>query len=174
MLSARVRNCDSPWRKAISDSVCFEMSRKYPVNHGAPWFTGYLRDISKHTESEIALRHGESQFRTLADNIAQFAWMADESGSSFWYNKRCFDYTGTSLAEMRGWGWQKVHHPEHLERVLGRFRRSIENGETWEDTFPLRGKDGRYRWFLSRAIPIRDENGKIVRWFGSNTDITEQ
>ena len=141
---------------------------------GAPWFTGYLRDISKHTEAEIALRHGESQFRTLADNIAQFAWMADESGSIFWYNKRWFDYTGTSLEEMRGWGWQKVHHPEHLERVLGRFRRSIENGETWEDTFPLRGKDGRYRWFLSRAIPIRDENGKIVRWFGSNTDITEQ
>ena len=89
---------------------------------GAPWFTGYLRDISKHTEAEIALRHGESQFRTLADNIAQFAWMADESGSIFWYNKRWFDYTGTSLEEMRGWGWQKVHHPEHLERVLGRAR----------------------------------------------------
>jgi len=140
----------------------------------APHFTGYLRDISERKEGELALRHREAQFRTLADNIAQFAWMADESGSIFWYNKRWFDYTGTDLEEMRGWGWQKVHHPEHVDRVLERFQRSIETGEIWEDTFPLRGKDGRYRWFLSRAIPIHDERGKIVRWFGSNTDVTEQ
>jgi len=140
----------------------------------APHFTGYLRDISERKEAEIALRHRESEFRTLADNIAQFAWMADQSGSIFWYNKRWFDYTGTDLEEMRGWGWQKVHHPEHVDRVVERFRRSIESGETWEDTFPLRGKDGRYRWFLSRAIPIHDERGKIVRWFGTDTDVTEQ
>ena len=140
----------------------------------APQFTGYMRELSERKEAEVALRHREAQFRTLADNIAQLAWMADESGSIFWYNKRWFDYTGTNLEEMRGWGWQKVHHPEHVDRVTDRFRRSIDSGEIWEDTFPLRGKDGRYRWFLSRAIPIRDEGGKIARWFGSNTDVTEQ
>ncbi len=120
-----------------------------------------------------AQRESESRFRTLADNIAQFAWMADETGSIFWYNKRWFDYTGTTLDEMKGWGWRKVHHPNHVERVVEKISRHFETGEVWEDTFPLRGRDGNYRWFLSRAMPIRDENDKVVRWFGTNTDITE-
>jgi signal transduction histidine kinase len=74
---------------------------------------------------------------------------------------------------MEGWGWRSIHHPEHVERVTEHIRRAFETGAPWEDTFPLRGKDGEYRWFLSRANPIRDSEGKIVRWFGTNTDITE-
>jgi PAS domain S-box-containing protein len=120
-----------------------------------------------------AQRESESRFRTLAENIAQFAWMADESGSIFWYNKRWFDYTGTSLDEMKGWGWRKVHHPDHVDRVVEKISRCFKTGEVWEDTFPLRARDGAYRWFLSRAMPIHDETGKVVRWFGTNTDITE-
>ena len=120
------------------------------------------------------LRRSEERFRTLADNISQLAWMADERGWIFWYNKRWFDYTGTTLEEMQGWGWRKVHHPDHVDRVVERVQRAWDSGEPWEDTFPLRRKDGAYRWFLSRARPIRDEVGRIVRWFGTNTDVTEQ
>ncbi len=116
----------------------------------------------------------EDMFATLADNISQLAWMADSSGAVFWYNKRWCDYTGSTLDEMRGWGWTKVHHPEHVERVVEHIRRSFESGEPWEDTFPLRAANGDFRWFLSRAMPIRDEAGKIVRWLGTNTDISEQ
>lgn len=129
------------------------------------------RDISQSQQTELDLRESEERFRTLADNMSQFAWMTDASGGIFWYNQRWFDYTGTTLAEMQGWGWQKVHHPEHVERVVKYFRHFIEIGEPWEDTFPIRGQDGKYRWFLSRAIPIRNEQGEIVRWFGTNTDI---
>jgi PAS domain S-box-containing protein len=125
-------------------------------------------------QNEKALRDSEARFRELADNVSQFAWTADHAGWIYWYNKRWHDYTGTTLAEMQGWGWQKVHHPGHVDRVVERIRRSFETGEPWEDTFPLRGRDGTYRWFLSRALPIRDEAGKVVRWFGTNTDITEQ
>lgn len=132
------------------------------------------RDISKELEARHRLVESEERFRTLADNISQFAWMADAKGSIFWYNKRWFDYTGTTLEEMRGWGWRAVHHPDHVERVAERIQYSWDTGELWEDTFPLRGADGEYRWFLSRAVPIRDDAGKIVRWFGTNTDITEQ
>jgi PAS domain S-box-containing protein len=121
-----------------------------------------------------ALRQGEEMFRTLADNISQFAWMADETGGIFWFNKRWYDYTGTDLEQMKGWGWRKVHHPDHVERVVDKISRCFRNGEVWEDTFPLRGRDGGYRWFLSRAIPIKDESGRVLRWFGTNTDITEQ
>jgi PAS domain S-box-containing protein len=67
-----------------------------------------------------------------------------------------------------------VHHPDHGERVVERFRRAVAQEQPWEDTFPLRGRDGRYRWFLSRARPIRDEQGKVTMWFGTNTDITEE
>lgn len=132
-----------------------------------------FNDVTARKLAEEALKESEARFRALADNISQLAWMADETGSIFWYNKRWYDYTGTTLEEMRGWGWRKVHHPDHVRRVVDRLQRSWDTGEPWEDTFPLRGRDGDYRWFLSRALPIRDEEGKIVRWFGTNTDVTE-
>jgi PAS domain S-box-containing protein len=137
------------------------------------WF-GTSTDVHDRKLAEERLREAEESFRTLADNIAQLAWMADANGAIFWYNERWFEYTGMILDQMLGWGWRAVHHPEHVDRVVEKYRRCIEAGEAWEDTFPLRGKDGAYRWFLSRAIPIRDHDGKVQRWFGTNTDITAQ
>jgi PAS domain S-box-containing protein len=137
------------------------------------WF-GTNTDITEQIEAERALRDSEARFRDLADNISQFAWTADQAGGIYWYNKRWFDYTGTTLDEMQGWGWQTVHHPDHVDRVVQHIRKSFETGTPWEDTFPLRGRDGSYRWFLSRALPIRSQIGEIIRWFGTNTDITEQ
>jgi PAS domain S-box-containing protein len=135
---------------------------------------GVSVDVTEHKRAEERLRRSEAEFRTLADNMHQFAWMTDAAGWIYWYNKRWFDYTGTTLEEMQGWGWQKVHHPDHLGRVVKKLKRCFDTGEPWEDTFPLRSKDGEYRWFLSRALPIRDEHGNVVRWFGTNTDITER
>jgi PAS domain S-box-containing protein len=130
--------------------------------------------ISERVAAETALRESEERFRTLADNIPQLAWMADPSGSIFWYNRRWFDYTGTTFEEMEGWGWRAVHHPDWVEPVTERFRIAMERGDPWEDTFPLRAVDGTYRWFLSRALPIRDADGRVERWFGTNTDVTQQ
>jgi PAS domain S-box-containing protein len=134
-------------------------------------------EATQRQQAEAILRRSEEseeRFRTLANNISQLMWMTDANGWIFWYNQRWFDYTGTTLGEMQGWGWQKVHHPEHVDRVTEHFRHSLAIGEPWEDTFPLRGKDGIYRWFLSRALPIRDETGRILSWFGTNTDITDR
>jgi PAS domain S-box-containing protein len=125
-------------------------------------------DESIHDPSE------DARFRALADAIPQLAWMTDASGWIYWYNQRWFDYTGTTLEEMQGWGWQKVHHPDHVQRVTERIQRSFDTGEPWEDTFPLRARDGVYRWFLSRALPIRDNDGNIGGWLGTNTDITDR
>ncbi|MEG4021525.1 PAS domain S-box protein [Microcoleus sp. S13C4] len=133
-----------------------------------------LWTVILHARALQELHESEARFRALADNIAQLAWMTDAAGGIFWYNQRWFDYTGTTLEEMQGWGWQRVHHPEHVDRVVAKFRRCIETGQAWEDTFPLRGKDGSYRWFLSRAVPIRDEQNKLLRWCGTNTDITDR
>lgn len=131
------------------------------------------RDITSQRRTEREAVETELRFQSLADHMAQFAWMAEPSGDIVWYNKRWFEYTGTTLKEMRGWGWRKVHHPDHVERVTEKIRRAFESGDNWEDTFPLRSKTGEYRWFLSRMMPIRDEHGRIVRWLGTNTDITE-
>jgi PAS domain S-box-containing protein len=120
------------------------------------------------------LRESESQFRTLANSIPQLAWMANPDGSVSWSNQRWYDYTGTVLEQMHGSKWQRLHHPEHVGRVIGSIQRSWETGEPWEETAPLLGQDGQYRWFLSRAIPIRDSHGKVVRWFGTSTDISRQ
>jgi PAS domain-containing protein len=70
--------------------------------------------------------------------------------------------------------WRKLVHPDHVERVNKRIRESYESGKPWEDTYPLRGRDGSFRWFLAPAMPIRNEAGDIVRWFGTNTDVTRQ
>lgn len=172
---------------------CFRraMSERIPVhfeNYYQPWDRWYdvrispagkdgisifYQDISDRKQIEQAMRESENRFRTLADNIPALSWMADRDGNRFWFNRRWFDYTGTTLDEMKGWGWEAVH-PEHVDRVACRIRDCFANGIVWEDTFPLRGRNGDYRWFLSRAVPIRDENGEVVRWFGSSTDVTAQ
>jgi PAS domain S-box-containing protein len=120
------------------------------------------------------LRESDARFRALADNIAQLAWMADASGSIFWYNRRWFEFTGSTLEEMKGWGWQRIHHPDHVDRVVSKLVRCFATGELWEDTFPMRARDGSYRWFLSRAVPIHDAEGRVIRWCGTNTDVTDQ
>jgi len=121
-----------------------------------------------------ALYESERQFRTLADNMSQLAWIADPLGQIHWYNARWYSYTGTSFEAMMALGWRSLHHPDHRERVDLRMKRCFATGSIWEDTFPLRGKDGLYRWFLSRAMPIRDEQGNITYWLGTSTDITAQ
>jgi PAS domain S-box-containing protein len=121
-----------------------------------------------------ALSESERQFRTLADNMSQLAWIADPAGQVYWYNARWYSYTGTSLEAMLALGWRCLHHPDHVERVNARLTRCFATGSLWEDTFPLRGQDGGYRWFLSRALPIRDGEGRITYWLGTNTDITAQ
>ncbi|MDF1814107.1 MAG: PAS domain S-box protein [Verrucomicrobiales bacterium] len=133
----------------------------------------YYFDVTRLQAAKLALQESEERFRMLAENMNQLAWTCEQLGEVNWYNQRWHDYTGMSFAELKEWGWKKLHHPDHIDRVEERICQCRERGEIWEDTFPLRGKDGKYRWFLSRAQPIRDEQGHIVRWFGTNTDVTE-
>ncbi|WP_118857538.1 PAS domain S-box protein [Sphingomonas mesophila] len=131
-------------------------------------------DITADALVQQDLADSELRFRALADNIPQLAWMARPDGDIFWYNQRWYDHTGTDFEAMKGWGWEKVHHPDHVGRVTAKWKRELARGEGWEDTFPLLGRDGTYRWFLSRAQPIRDAGGEVTLWFGTNTDITQQ
>jgi PAS domain S-box-containing protein len=138
-----------------------------------------LERLNRELEQRVAerteqLHESELQFRTLANSIPQLAWMADAQGSIFWYNQRWYDFIGTLPEEMPTWGWRSVQHPDYADRVIEQLERSRKAEEPWEDTFPLLSKEGQYRWFLARAVPIRDSQGNLVRWFGTSTDISAQ
>jgi PAS domain S-box-containing protein len=125
-------------------------------------------------EKAIKLRESEGLFRSLVNALPQMAWMTRDDGWVCWYNDRWYEYTGGSAAEMEGWGWQSVHDSKMLPEILERWRMCVAGGTPFEMVFPLRGKDGVYRPFLTRVIPMRDSEGEIVRWLGTNTDITAE
>lgn len=132
-----------------------------------------FRDITDRKKADAELRESEARFVQLADAIPQLVWMAGPDGHIDWYNNRWYEYTGTSYAQMEGWGWQSVQDPDVLPQVLARWKESLATGNPFNMTFPLRGADGEYRPFLTRVMPVKDDAGKVIRWFGTNTDISE-
>ena len=100
--------------------------------------------------------------------------MAEPDGQILWYNERWYSYTGTKPEDMKGWGWTSVHDPAVLPQVLTRWEKSLRSGEPFEMVFPLRDANGCFRSFLTRIVPVRDSRGQIARWFGTNTDISQQ
>ncbi len=125
-------------------------------------------------EANEALLESEERFRTMANAIPQLAWMARPDGYIYWYNERWYAYTGTTPEQMEGWGWQSVHDPAVLPKVLEQWKASIASGQEFDMEFPLRGADGLFRQFLTRVFPLKDAKGQVLQWFGTNTDITER
>lgn len=159
---------------AMNEELILGSLRQHDLTEAAEKLNEQLRgEIAERKTAEAALQESEVQFHTMVDAISQLAWTARADGFIFWYNQRWFDYTGTTPEEMKGWGWQSVHDPEMLPGVVERWKASIATGEPFEMDFPLRAADGRFRWFLTRAIPIKDAAGQVVRWCGTNTDISK-
>ena len=136
-------------------------------------FVGITRDFTKEKKAQEAIEASEKQLRALADSIPQLAWMANGDGYRIWFNKRWFEYTGKTLEESQGWGWQSVHDAERLPQVLAAWNASIEIGKPFQMEFPLRAADGSFRWFLTQVNPVHDAENRVIRWFGTNTDVDE-
>ena len=174
---------EQSYRRVIDEGVALQFSGEYaddtidivPEVDAYPTPDGgvavFWRDISARKRAEAALVASERQFRTLADAIPTLAWTARADGYIDWYNARWYEYTGTTPMQMEGWGWQSVHDPVALPDILERWRASIASGTPFEMTLPLRGADGRFRRFLTRVMPVRDASERVVRWFGTNTDV---
>ncbi|MFZ5520787.1 MAG: ATP-binding protein [Pseudomonadota bacterium] len=124
--------------------------------------------------SRRRLQESQARFSQLAETMPQLAWIAREDGYITWFNQRWYDYTGTTPAQMEGWGWQSVHDPAELPRVMREWQAGISNGQPLEMVFPLRGADGVLRPFLTRVAPLKDDHGRVLMWFGTNTDISQQ
>jgi PAS domain S-box-containing protein len=128
---------------------------------------GIGRDITER-------KRAERESRALIDAIPQQIWSGPPGGTLDYCNDRWRSYTGLELQDLRGDGWQTMLHPDDRDRVLNAWRESVVNGTPFEQEERHRGADGRYRWFLARGVPLRDEEGRIVRWYGTNTDIEDR
>jgi PAS domain S-box-containing protein len=144
--------------------------RIFPSSDG---LTTYIQDISQRKAAEDSLRQSEEDLRALANSIPQLAWIASFDGTIAWYNQRWHDYTGTSAEQMAGNGWSIAYDAQHLPSILHAWKAALRDGTPFEMEFPIRGADGQYRWFLTRANPVRDRGGQLLRWFGTSTDVDQ-
>ena len=117
---------------------------------------------------------GDDDYRLIVDAIPALCWMARGDGYIYWYNRRWHDYCGSTPESMERWGWQSVHDPLELPRVVEQWKHSITEGEAFEMTFPLRGADGLFRQFLTRIVPVLGADGNVVRWVGTNTEFDSE
>ncbi|MBD0266939.1 MAG: PAS domain-containing protein [Cyanobacteria bacterium Co-bin8] len=125
--------------------------------------------------AEVALRQSEMSFRTLADAMPQMFWITQPDGYHEYFNQRWYDYTGATLEQTRGEGWQTILHPDDIEHTQIIWQDSLQTGNLYQIEYRLRqASNGEYRWHLGRALPLRDEAGHILKWFGSCTDIHDQ
>jgi formate hydrogenlyase transcriptional activator len=133
------------------------------------------RDISDRLRAEEAVRRSEKQLREVIESIPAIAWTSSADGSIEFVNKRWQEYTGMSPDEAVGFGWNDAFHPKDLDRYVEKRRASLASGDPIEDEVRIRsGGTGEYRWFISRAVPLRDEQGNIIRWYGTATDIHDR
>ena len=130
------------------------------------------KDFCDRIEIESITVERDEGLKQLANTIPQLAWMADSEGFIHWYNDRWFEYTGTCPEEMKGWGWQRVHDAEALPKVMEQWKHSLETGEPFQMTFPLKGRDGKFRPFFTLVAPLKDPSGQVLQWFGTNTDVS--
>jgi PAS domain S-box-containing protein len=132
----------------------------------------FILDISDRKQTEHDLQASETRFRTVADNVPQVIWTNDAQGDAVYFNRRFLDYTGLSYEELRGPGWMKVVHPDDAAASIERWQVALAAGEVFDTEYRLRSKQGDYRWFIGRNVPLR-ENGNVINWFGSATDIDD-
>lgn len=135
--------------------------------------TGISIDITEKRKAAEVLAESEDRFRTMANSIPQMACTADAEGNAIWYNKRWREYTGIDPDELMGWGWQKVHHPDHVEQIKARWKHSLATKQPFAMKTPIRGCDGRYRMFMTIANPVLDQAGNVMLWTATNSDIND-
>jgi PAS domain S-box-containing protein len=136
-------------------------------------FPGVTFDISERKAAEAALRESEERFRGITNSIAQMVWSTRPDGYHDFYNRRWYEYTGVPEGSTDGEAWNGMFHPEDQELAWARWRHSLATGQPYEIEYRLRHRSGQYRWVLGRAQAVRDESGRITRWFGTCTDIQE-
>ncbi|KAB8045139.1 sensor histidine kinase [Janthinobacterium aquaticum] len=169
-------------RRAMAEQRSCNVELYYPPLGGwlevrlfpsADGLVAYISDINERKAAQESLRQSEADLRALADAFPQLAWIARTDGAIIWCNQRWHDYTGISAQQMAGDGWRGAYDPQELPQMLAGWRAALRSGTPFEMEFPIRARNGQYRWFLTRANPMRDQRGQILRWFGTSTDVDQ-
>jgi len=137
-------------------------------------FVGAVTDITEQRQAEAVIRQQEAEFRRVLDTIPALVWSALPDGSNAYVNKRFAEYMGSSPEQAMGSGWQALVHPEDLERHTGKWMEAVATGKPHESEVRCHRSDGQYRWQLDRGVPLRDEDGNIIKWYGVTTDIEDR
>jgi PAS domain S-box-containing protein len=164
----RLQREDGAWR--------WLLERGMPIFGAGGDFEGYIGtciDITEHRETVEALRESRARFKTLAESLPQMIWTCTRDGYCDYLSRQWLDYTGRSEAQQLGMGWLEQVHPEDRVKVSMEWARVVGAGDSYDQSYRIRRVDGVYRWFKTRAVPLRDPAGRILKWFGSNTDIED-
>ena len=129
------------------------------------------QEITEHQKALLALRESEQRFRTLAEAMPQIVWAADPAGDLNYFNQRAYDYGGTLPGNIKEWNWSAIIHPDDRKASAVAWSAARQSGEVYTVEQRIRRRNGEYRWHLTRAVPVRDDNGTIMRWIGTSTDI---
>ncbi|MGB0126637.1 MAG: PAS domain S-box protein, partial [Rhodocyclaceae bacterium] len=179
------------WREAVARGLPFTSEHRIRRHdgqwrwmsvHAAPirdaegevfeWI-GMCLDVTERRATEDALRQSERRFRQVTESLPQLVWTCAADGPCDYLSLQWVRYTGKSEAEQLGYGWLEQLHPDDRRRTIDRWQSTASKGEAFDIEFRIRRHDGAYRWFRTLAVPLRDEAGQIVKWFGSNTDIED-
>jgi PAS domain S-box-containing protein len=164
------------YRKAVAEDVWLDLHYAPVRDENGTTVAAQVIviEITEKRAMETRLKTREELFRSMAQAIPHHAWTGGPDGRLDWFNERVYEYTGTKSPDLDGTGWAAVVHPEDLPRAMEGWRKSLADGSPYEVEFRLRRHDGTFFWFLGRALPVRDEAGEIIRWVGTNTDISRQ
>ncbi|MDG3577818.1 PAS domain S-box protein [Rhizobium sp. YJ-22] len=165
----RIRRADNGQKRVIARKGEFERDEQGNLVR----FVGVVQDVTEQRRAQQELRESEARFRALTQAIPNHVWTARPDGKADWFNERVYNYTGCKAEELIEDGWARVMHPDDSAAAEERWQACLRSGEVYQAEFRLRDRHGGYRWHIARAVPIRAEEGRIVRWIGTNTDIGE-
>ncbi len=171
------------FRQGVAEQVWLDLDYS-PIRDETGRPAGVLAIVVETTQRVLAmrataaaaqsLRESEAQFRSLAEALPHHVWIAGPDGALTWFNPRVYEYTGATPGELDEEAWARVVHPDDLERTFEAWSTAVRQCHVYENEFRLRNAAGQYRWFLARALPVRDAAGAVLRWLGTNTDLDDQ
>ncbi|HEY8098286.1 MAG TPA: PAS domain S-box protein [Methylobacter sp.] len=159
--------------RADGSEFPMELSVSALEQQGGYFFSAYVRDIGERKKTEEALLASEQELRLLAEAMPQIVWVTKADGRTIYINQQWVDYTGLTLEESYGHGWNKPFHPDDRQLAWNAWQNAVNNNAIYSLECRLRRVDGIYRWWLVRGVPLHDQSGKVYKWFGTCTDIHE-